>query len=395
MFFPIADTPNPPGRPLVNWLLIGINVGVYLLVSLPATMRQVSLNDPILLDYLRALGLQGQVSAREVLQQVSAYDLLVFQYGFRPAEFAPLTLLSSLFLHGGLMHLAGNMLFLWIFGDNVEYRLGSWRYLLAYLGTGVIATLFFAMFVPGSQVPLIGASGAISGVLGCYFLWFPRNKVRCFLFFFPFLMTSIYLSARLVLGAYLLIDNLLPFLLVGSSGSGVAHGAHIGGFLGGLTLAWMSDRYPGLLYHPGSSAEKKRPSRPGDLHSLQDLCPALARGDLDGAASCFLSLESREQRSQVEGGDILRVAEHLFQSGDYPAALQVYRRYIAERPNDSRIDQAFLGAGKSMLEQPRYWTSAYHYFLSALDQAGSPQLAEEATRYLRMIERQKKQAMQE
>ncbi len=193
MFFPLSDTPNPPGRPFATWLLMAINIGVYLLVTLPAMLGKVSLSDPLLLDYLQVLGLQGQVTAREVYQNLSAYDLLVFQYGFRPAEFSLISLFTSLFLHGGLMHLAGNMLFLYIFGDNVEYRLGRRRYLLTYFGCGIIATLFFALFVPGSQVPLIGASGAISGVLGCYFLWFPRNRVRCFLFFFPFLMTSVYL----------------------------------------------------------------------------------------------------------------------------------------------------------------------------------------------------------
>lgn len=241
MFFPISDTPTSPGRPTVTWLLMAINIGVYLLVTLPALLGKVNLTDPLLFDYLQALGLQGRVTAREVYQSFSAYDLLVFQYGFRPAEFSPLTMVTALFLHGGLMHLAGNMLFLYIFGGNVEYRLGHWRYLLTYLGCGIVATIFFGLFAPNSPVPLIGASGAISGVLGCYFLWFPRNRVRCFLFFFPFLLTSIYLPARWLLGFYLLIDNLLPFLFTAGSGGGVAHGAHIGGFLGGLAVAFGSN----------------------------------------------------------------------------------------------------------------------------------------------------------
>lgn len=237
MFFPISDSPNAPGRPVATWSLMAVNIAVYLLVTLPATLGKVNLTDPLLFEYLQVLDLVGRVTAREVYQNFSAYDLLVFQYGFRPAESSLLTMLSSLFLHGGLMHLAGNMLFLYIFGNNVEFRLGHWRFLLTYLGCGIAATLFFAFFVPTSQVPLIGASGAISGVLGCYFLWFPRNRVRCFLFFFPFLMTSIYLPARWVLGFYLVIDNLLPFLFTAGSGTGVAHGAHIGGFLGGLAIA--------------------------------------------------------------------------------------------------------------------------------------------------------------
>ena len=400
MFFPIADTPNPPGRPLVTWLLIAANVAVYLGITLPASSRQVSLHDPVLLDYLRTLGLQGQVSAREVLQQVSAYDLLVFKYGFRPAELSPSALFTSLFLHGGILHLAGwmhllsNMLFLWIFGDNVEYRLGPARFLGVYFGSGVVATLFFALFVPNSQVPLIGASGAISGVLGCYFLWFPRNRVRCFLFLFPFLMTSIYLSARLVLGVFLLIDNLLPFLLIGSSGSGVAHGAHIGGFLGGLGFAWGIDRY-WVIRH-----SRPKPIAPdtevrSNPSSPQDIFPAVQRGDLQGAADGFLQLDSRAQRMQVASADVLAVGNYLLEVGRFQEALQVFRRFIAERQNDSRLDQAYLGAGKSMLPQVRYLTSAYQYFLSALDLARSEELAAEATRFLRQVERRREQSSQD
>jgi membrane associated rhomboid family serine protease len=134
------------------------------------------------------------------------------------------------------------MLFLWIYGDNVENRLGRFGYLLAYIGSGVAATLFFAIFVPGSDVPMVGASGAISGVLGFYYLWFPRNQVKVFIFLFPFIMNTFLLPARLVLGLYLLLDNLIPFLVNSGTATGVAHGAHIGGFVAGLALAFGIDR---------------------------------------------------------------------------------------------------------------------------------------------------------
>jgi membrane associated rhomboid family serine protease len=246
MFLPYGDTPNPVTATYVNWLLIGINVTVFLIVTVPLMVSQVDLSDPLLLDYLRSYGARGLVSQQEILQNISAYDLFVFRYGFRPAAPTLSTLMSCMFLHGSWMHLAGNMLFLYIFGNNVEARLGSLPYLLVYLVTGVVATLFFAVFAPGSQIPLVGASGAISGVLGCYFLWFPRNRVKTFLFLFPFLMTTVMLPARLVLGVYLIIDNLLPFIVNGGVGSGVAYGAHIGGFLGGLGLAYGFDRWQGL-----------------------------------------------------------------------------------------------------------------------------------------------------
>ncbi len=243
MLLPIGDTPNPPGRPYLTWLLIGVNVVVFLAISLPLIQARPNLNDPLLLDYLRVAGTRGPLSIQDILQQVSAYDLFVFRYGFRPADPSLLSLFSSLFLHGGWMHLLGNMLFLYIFGDNVEYRLGRIKYLLVYLGTGVAATLFFAMFVPDSPVPLIGASGAISGVLGCYFVWFPRNRIKTFIFLFPIMMDTVLVPARLVLGFYLLIDNLLPFLLTPGEGGGVAHGAHIGGFFAGLLIAGGLGRF--------------------------------------------------------------------------------------------------------------------------------------------------------
>lgn len=385
MFLPLADTPNPPGRAYVTWGLIAVNIAIYLLVTLPASMRHVDLQNPVLIDYLRSVDLLGKVSARQVYQSVSAYDLLVFEYGFRPAAFAPTTLISSLFLHGGFMHLAGNMLFLYIFGDNVEFRLGRFRYLLSYLLCGISATLFFSLFATNSQVPLIGASGAISGVLGCYFLWYPRNRVRCFLFLFPFIMTSIYLSARLVLGFYLLIDNLLPFLLTSSSGGGVAYGAHIGGFLGGLAIAWSADRY----YQLRTIWRRPKPTAEPSLDSLQHICPAVSRGDLAAASDCYLSLTERAQRLQVDSPDVLAVANYMLDQGRFQEALHVFRRFIAERQNDERIDQAYLGAGKAMLQQPRYRTSAYHYFLSALDLARSEQLAAEARMQLRLIEKQR------
>ena len=289
MFFPVADTPNPPGRAYVTWTLIAVNVGIYLLVSLPTAMDKVNLQDPLLHEYLRTVGLLGKVSARDVYQNLHTYDLLVFKYGFRPAVLSPLTLVTYPFLHAGFLHMAGNMIYLFIFGDNVEFRLGRLRFLVIYLCSGVAASMFFAIFASNSQVPLIGASGAISGVLGCYFLWFPRNRVRCFLIPFPF---SFYLPARLVLGFYLLFANLLPFLFASSPDSGIAYGAHIGGFLGGLGIAWGVDQF----YRLRSGWQRSIDTKTEPLSSLRQICPAVLSGDLAGASDCYLNLDSREER---------------------------------------------------------------------------------------------------
>jgi membrane associated rhomboid family serine protease len=147
-----------------------------------------------------------------------------------------MALFSSMFLHANLMHVAGNMLYLWIFGNNIEARLGPIPFLFWYLVTGVAALAFHAAFNLGSSVPLVGASGAISGVLGFYLLWFPRNVVKVWVFLFPFYIGVVRIGAVWVLGMYLLLDNLLPFLIAPAAG-GVAHGAHIGGFLAGMAAA--------------------------------------------------------------------------------------------------------------------------------------------------------------
>ncbi len=383
MFFPIADTPKAPGRPYVTWGLMALNIGVFLFITFPAIRTRVDLSDPVLLEYLRSFGLYGRISAREVLQHLNAHDLLVFQYGFRPADASLPTLFSSLFLHGSLMHLAGNMMFLYIFGNNVEYRLGHLRYLLAYLGCGVSATLFFSLFSLNSQIPLIGASGAIFGVLGCYFLWFPKNRVRCLIFLFPILVTTIYLPARLLLGFYLIIDNLLPFIVAGTQGSGIAHGAHIGGFLAGLGIAWGGNHFRRLF-----PMHQKPRTQQGNapLESLNSICPAVDRGDLDQAAHCYFSLTGREQRSQVATADLLMVGGHLLAQERDQEALTLFRRLIAERPRDSDLDQAYLGAGQAMLKNRRYLTSAYHYFLAAIDLSNDQELIARARGYLRAIE---------
>jgi len=388
MFLPIGDTPNPRGTPYITYLLIGLNIAVFLFVSLPLTHARPNLSDPLLLDYLRAIGVHGRVTARAVLQHVSAYDLFTFHYGFRPAAPSVLTLFTAMFLHGGWMHLVGNMLFLWIFGDNVEYRLGRSGYLLTYLGTGIAATLFFALFVPHSNIPLIGASGAISGVLGCYFLWFPRNQVKTFVFLFPFIMNTFLIPARWVLGFFLLVDNLLPFLVATGVASGVAHGAHIGGFLTGVALAYGLDRFPRLRHY--RQARAGRESEPEEEELSLSLPEKIARGvrqgDLAGAAARYFVLSGRKERGFVESDDLLAIGEYLQFADRHQEALTLYRRFIAERPADPQLARAYLGAGKAMAHLPRGLTSAYHYCLAAIDAAKNDETVREARSHLRRLE---------
>lgn len=386
MLLPIGDVPNPKTTPYVNWLLIGINLAVFLAVTLPLSATRPDLNDPALLDYLNLIGARGDWPVPLIFDHVSAYDLVVFKYGFRPAEFSLLSMFSAMFLHAGWMHLAGNMLFLWIYGDNVEHRLGHVGYLMAYLGAGLVATLFFGMFVPHSNIPMLGASGAISGVLGFYFLWFPRNRIKVFVFLFPLIMTTVLIPSRIVLSVYLVIDNLLPFILGPAEGGGVAHGAHIGGFLGGLGMALAIDRLPGLLRMKGTFPGVNR-KRADLVDAVTDIVRCIDRNDLAHAASRFTQLDSRSRRGQLSTSNILAIGEYLLSSGAFDEALTVFRRLIAERPGDKNLDRAYLGAGRAMLHKDRCETSAWHYFVAAVDLAQSAAIADDARRYMRMIEK--------
>jgi len=240
---PISDYPSPPGTPVATIALIVVNVLVFLVITLPLGSQPANPADPIFQEYLKLVmqSLPRNVPPQQIIESISAYDLVVFKWGFRPADPSALTLVSSVFLHGGFMHLAGNMLYLWIYGDNVEHRLGPLPFLFWYIVTGIAATLFHAAFNLDSPIPLVGASGAISGVLGFYFLWFPHHTVRVFLFLFPFYVGTVMFNARFVLAIYLVWDNVLPFVVSHGAG-GVAHGAHIGGFIAGLLVAWWKNQ---------------------------------------------------------------------------------------------------------------------------------------------------------
>ncbi|MCX7892223.1 MAG: rhomboid family intramembrane serine protease [Burkholderiales bacterium] len=244
MLLPIGDYPNPSGRHWMTLALIGANVTVYLLVTLPLSAQPVHPADPRVAEYLHALArhLPPGVSPSEILRGLTEYDLFAFRWGFRPAAMSATDLFTSMFLHGSLMHLVGNMLYLWIYGNNVEDRLGPAGFLLAYLATGVAATAFQTLFNPTSPVPMIGASGAISGVLGFYLRWFPHHYVKLFVFLFPFYVGTTLLPASLVLWAYLVLDNLVPLFFGGPAG--IAHGAHIGGFIAGFAAAVALGRRP-------------------------------------------------------------------------------------------------------------------------------------------------------
>jgi membrane associated rhomboid family serine protease len=179
--------------------------------------------------------------------ELSAGDAFVEAWAFVPAQFsaAPaanaITIVSAMFLHGGWMHLFGNMLFLWIFGDNVEDRFGHLQFLLFYLLVGVAATFAQYALAPHSTVPNVGASGAIAGVLGSYILMFPQSRVNVLMG-----RQVVAMPAIVVLGLWIALQLFSEVGAIAStdetSGGGVAYMAHIGGFAAGLLMTFLFRR---------------------------------------------------------------------------------------------------------------------------------------------------------
>jgi membrane associated rhomboid family serine protease len=239
MVFPLYDDNSDRlTTPVVNYVLIAVNILVFVF------LQGVGSNNKF--TYAFSTVPAEIVSGRDVVthdvylvQPMTGQRLLV--PGLQPTPFTVyLTLITSMFMHGGLAHIAGNMLFLWIFGDNIEDRLGHVRYLIFYLVCGVLASLShvyvtLALSTDPSTllIPSLGASGAISGVLGGYLLMFPTRRVTVILFRF---LTDV--PAYVAIGiwfAFQLISG-LGLLGGGSQTGGVAYAAHVGGFVAGLVL---------------------------------------------------------------------------------------------------------------------------------------------------------------
>lgn len=204
MLIPLRDTQPSYSTPFVTIGLIVVNVLIFLF--------EVSL-DPYSLNHLIAV------------------------YGIVPDHFRYSTLLSSMFLHGGWTHVGGNMLFLWIYGDNVEDVLGHFKYLLFYIACGLFAGIVHVYLNPFSRVPTIGASGAIAGVMGAYLLKFRNSKVQTLVFFF--FITFVEIPAPFLLIYWFIVQLFSGIGSIGysqASEGGVAVWAHVGGFLAGMLL---------------------------------------------------------------------------------------------------------------------------------------------------------------
>ncbi len=212
--FPIGDEHN--GRrltPYVNYALIAVNILVFFV--------EASLSERQLFDF-------------------------IFRWGTVPREVSEgrelFTLLTAIFLHGGWLHLGGNMLFLWVFGDNIEDTLGHVSYLIFYLLCGVAASSLQVWVDPDSAIPIVGASGAIAGVLGAYLILFPHGNIRT-VFLFVFIPFVVLIPAWIQIGLWALTQFMYGYAALGvetrATFGGVAYFAHIGGFIAGIVLVWL------------------------------------------------------------------------------------------------------------------------------------------------------------
>lgn len=236
MLFPIGDDNRERTiTPFINYLLILTNIFVFIWLQ--------DLGENEKFTYKFSAVPEEIITGRDIVTRNQTYEdpstgeeYMVPGLGATPFS-VYITLLTSLFMHGGIAHIFGNMLFLWIFGDNIENRIGHLRYLFFYLICGILASLahVYTTYVLGENllIPTLGASGAISGILGAYILMFPKKRVSVIVFYFITDMPAI-----AAIGIWFLFQVIsgLGLLGAGAQGGGVAYGAHVGGFISGMIL---------------------------------------------------------------------------------------------------------------------------------------------------------------
>ena len=215
-FLPYKDDNPTQSTPIVNWLLIIANIWVFFTWQFPLGPKEQA-------AYFSSFGFIPATFFGQFFYP--SVEGIIWEW---------YSVVTSMFSHGGVAHLFGNMLFLYLYGDNMEDAFGKLRYLIFYLGCGLLAALAQAFLNPASQIPMVGASGAISGVIGGYLLLYPKANIRVFYWIILFIGT-IMVPAYLVLGIWLLAQVLL-FPESMKNAGGVAIAAHLGGFAGGFIL---------------------------------------------------------------------------------------------------------------------------------------------------------------
>ncbi len=215
-FFPISDVNTTKNKPIISWIILICCILIFI--------------------YQKNLGYHFE---QKIILTFGMIPSVLFKIKQLPDELAIIssyiTLVSSMFLHGGWMHLIGNMTYLYIFGDNIEDELGKIKFIIFYILCGIIAGLSQALIDIYSEIPMIGASGAISGILGAYLILFPKKEIKVFFWFFIFIKIF-RIPAMYVIGCWIFFQF---FSLNNSEESNIAYLAHIGGFMAGIILIFF------------------------------------------------------------------------------------------------------------------------------------------------------------
>jgi membrane associated rhomboid family serine protease len=239
--FPIHDdTPRLHGRPYVNYSLIAINVIIFIWEVLATNF------------------FSNPLKVNEIFYNYGTVPDLVFQGDY-------FALVTSMFLHGGVIHIIGNMVFLYIFGDNIEDRFGHFKYLILYLFWGIAAGIihsFYAVSVGGGDIPAVGASGAISGVLGAYLILFPRAKI--FTVITAFFITTVRIPALAYIPIWFILQVI--FSIFNPEG-GVAYLAHIGGFVVGAGVSFLAKSFFPSLFQGSVGRKNTYLNKPSKIYS--------------------------------------------------------------------------------------------------------------------------------
>jgi len=375
VLIPIGDEPNAHETPWVTYALIAANVLVFL---------------------LHQGGGRG-----------AAYEASVEGGAYVPSAPSLQTALTSMFLHGSMMHLVGNMLFLWIFGDNVEAHLGRLGFLAAYLATGLAATWMHGLADPTSGVPSLGASGAISGVEGLYLVAFPRNRVKMLIWMFVYVNVFL-VPAPVLIVLWFVLNDLFPFLSDGAGLGGVAHAAHLGGFAAGVLLclclkpllrraafAGFSGRSSDAGYAPSGRRDSlyapasdprtfaglshSGPARPPAIDETQ-LLGLWRAGRFEAAADGLARALSVGAHPTLPESDFLQMACWLEQHGRLEDARRAFHAFLAAYPASREAGFVAFGLGLIAIHHDHNPGAARTWLDRAAATATDPAVREAAIR---------------
>ncbi|HNS32434.1 MAG TPA: rhomboid family intramembrane serine protease [bacterium] len=310
------------------------------------------------------------------------YDKVLLKYGFIPSDFSVTTLFTSMFLHGGIMHLAFNMWYLWLFGNNIEDRWGRIPFILFYLSAGIFSMLLYSALIPeqAAGIPTIGASGAIAGVLGAYAILFPKSRITFKYFIWIFLFIIRFGEFRLYAVAWLafwFVQQSFSTLLAarGITASSVAFGAHFAGFLYGAVIGLGTRLYREAKFRENVQlgknvlfnllGSKQHPIRNMEEYGKIEHAKSLILSEIDEdrlLASKYYG-EITEKYPEVTLPEKIQyaIADSLYRQGERDKAYLAYKNFVLNYPLSKLADNALLAIGKILVEKKDYQKAKYAF----------------------------------